>query len=237
MLYLGSSDYRLIPINQLFADLILNLILSLTKHTALCMVWFACEEKGPFPKIINQNRLKQPQAMKGVMEPVYWKYYEAEKQSSKEFADIWNAFGGVRIYPAQSQDDVQKIVYNHYFDRRDERKLGMDYGGEDPPKIYENEDILSAVSKLMKPSFDFAGKLGNKTFREQLFNPFCYENNTSLVKEIGVYAYKSGHDEVVTLELMTKMSNLENIAGKIFKKFGLNCEIVTEEKTSWGGLI
>lgn len=217
--YLYSSDYQLLPLQAKHAHAICDLLTSTSEKIEAIVVWYACGEEVPFPELKGSASLVQPKEIKGVMEPVYWKHYANKDEFVHDILLIWKSFGGVQIYPVSNIKDFDLVVRDHFFDDKDHKRIGINNDPRSIPQVDEKEDLLSVIFKVIQPSFEFAGKLADEAFREEVMNPFRSIKDIRLVSKVNSYIRKNGHDDEVHLELITSAKYVDHIAAKVFDKY------------------
>lgn len=228
MCYVSRPNHRLYPMHDIEALGISRLLAKISGKSKSIIAWFACEESESFLNITGAQEIKHEPIGNAKREPLFCKFFELPEDTSDNLVKIWNSFGGVRIFPADSEDDIKSIVEPDFNDRSDARRFGFDYENRwyvksKNPAVLILGAIISSLYFLLKLIF-------LKRYRNELLNPFSYKTHINTVKKCKVYMCKGGADEEVTLEFMTSNNDVENIIRNTFSSLGFSLT-VSHKKT------
>lgn len=229
MCYISRPDYRLQPISEIEAQAIITLLSMISGKEKSIIAWFSCEEDGPFPYISDAQEIKQNLPEGAESEPLFCKLFESQREAADNLVGIWNAFGGVRIFPADSIEDIKLTVEPNFNNSSDAKRFGFDYVNKwwiksKNPIILLFGDIGSILWFSFKLFF-------LKKYRGELLDPFCYKTHTDTVKKCKIYMWKGGYDDAVTLEFMTSKSDIVQTIQEIFTASGISFNIKSDNKT------
>ncbi len=204
------SDGTLQNIKTPESALIFRLVTLISDKNGFIISWFECEGSGPFPRIVGEKILENN---RDASENVYWKYYDSSEDLHSELAEIWNNFGGVRIYPANNVEEALTVVKWDFEDTSDEKRLGMNY----QDKWYFKLEKVPTLIKIPIMSAGFIWtvlifilKLGlNRSYRNKLSDPFGSIHSTTITSKCGAYFSKAGHDEIDFLEFLAPAMNVK----------------------------
>jgi hypothetical protein len=204
-------------------------LMSLTAKQKSCVVvWFG--EEGASCSIAGARRVLPPNDLKQRGDSVFWKGFGGEDEFVADLAAIWNAFKAVQIYPTEFGEQLPDIVSSHFFDRRDEKRRGMDYLGRDRPTLDDSRGIFSSLRSTMRPVWVFLRSMTSSEFREDLMSPLRSLRDAEVVKQLGLFIRKGGGD---CLEVLTTSANIGDSVRAIFAQDGIACSFANEQRKKW----